>query len=249
MFRSVSGSREPLGGGGSASRKTCISTTAAGPDPGVHRSSPWSGVMRLNLGDYPPEAQSAQHREWLPACCSCLSGREEGAVSLVPKGEEQSWRNHPEHTNPRPLGPQDVANARYQLQELRNMSKARPTFTCPGLNYPHLSRPVGPKVTNQPANLPTCQPGSRMRRRLAKKKGGGRPRCNIVCPVIHPAHSRPQFAGVRYVPSWAGRKVEVGQLFSRLEGTDALPVLITPYSQSSIELCRNNKAGVGASGA
>lgn len=87
--------------------QTCISTTAWCPDPCVHRSCPWLVVMRLNPGDCTPEAQSAQHREWLPACCSWPSGCEEGAVSLVRIGEEQFGTHHLDtwaRTSARPQG-------------------------------------------------------------------------------------------------------------------------------------------------
>lgn len=161
----LAGLSKPLGGR-QCSLQTCISTTAWCPDPCVHRSCPWLVVMRLNLGDCTPEAQSAQHREWLPACCSWPSGCEEGAVSLVRIGEEQvgthqlgthqrqaprrrDWASAgtgcttrcgscPVPAHPATLEPSPVPDAR------------------PASYYPHLPRPwVGPRVTNQPANLPT----------------------------------------------------------------------------------------------
>jgi hypothetical protein len=62
------------------------------------------GVMRLNLGDCTPEAQSAtKHREWLPACCSWLSGGgrsrftcpEEGRMDMASAGTEYRLQTLP----------------------------------------------------------------------------------------------------------------------------------------------------------
>lgn len=190
--------------------------------------------MRLNLGDCTPEAQSAQHREWLPACCSWPSGCEEGAVSLVRIGEEQFGTHHLDtwaRTSARPQGGEtglaQVPAAQRAAEAVQSASPPAFEFSPvpdarPAPNYPHLPRPEW--VPGLPTNLPTCQRGLRMRRRLAK--GGGQLHyCNS--PTLPPKSAKSRVAGIyscrwilgRYVPilaDWAGGK-DPGR-FPRLGG-------------------------------
>lgn len=116
--------------------------------------------MRLNSGDCTPEAQSAQRREWLPACCSCLSGCEEGAVSLVRIGEEQVGTPTPARTS---------ASAEAWASAGTNCT-AEAVQCPPTLRFAHSPVPddrpasclptpaqtcVGP-----PGHQPTCQPAN-----------------------------------------------------------------------------------------
>ena len=143
------------------------------------------GVMRLNLGDCTPEAQSAQHREWLPACCSCLSGCEEGAVSLVPMGEEQVGAPPPgTHQRPTP-GPQDWASAGTNCTSCGSCPVPCPPSTS------HMSRTPGPPlITHTRPGLggsqgyqPTCQPANPARECGGDlQRVGAQLRCNIHSP-------------------------------------------------------------------
>lgn len=198
--------------------QTCISTTASCPDPCAHRSCPcppWSGVMRLNSGDCTPEAQSAQRREWLPACCSCLSGCEEAAVSLVRIGEEQVGTPTPARSSAC-----DQAWASAGTNCTADAVQCPPTLRFAHLVYPHLPRPgwvPGYQPTCLPANLPTCQPDSRMRRRLAR--GGGQLYTIAVFPrpLAMPPKAK---SGRRAEMSCVGRRKRKGPgRLPRLGGT------------------------------
>lgn len=166
-------SQQPLGGGSAASKNLSIYYCMLPRSMCTSQLPLVLVVMRLNLGDCTPEAQSAQHREWLPACCSWLSGCEEGAVSLVQIGEERKLA-HTKVLGHAPTratqGPKTrlvqvpAAQAGQEAgQKLRKLSSARPPSTSspvpdarPASYYPHLPRPLW--VPGLPTNLPTCQP-------------------------------------------------------------------------------------------
>lgn len=181
-------SQQPLGGGSAACKNLSIYYCMLPRSMCTSQLPLVLGVMRLNSGDCTPEAQSAQHREWLPACCSWLSGCEEGAVSLVQIGEERKLAHTkvlghaPTRATPGPktrLAQVPAAQAGQEAGQKLDGSCPVPahpqlshlcrtpgppliTHTCPG--------PCGSQGYHQPANLPT---GLRMRRPLARGWGQG----------------------------------------------------------------------------
>lgn len=189
--------------------QTCISTTASCPDPCAHRSCPcppWSRVMRLNSGDCTPEAQSAQRREWLPACCSCLSGCEEGAVSLVRIGEEQVGTPTPARTSASAeawasAGTNCTAEAVQCLPTLRfahsPVPDARPASCLPT----PAQTCVGP-----PGHQPTCQPANPTRECGVDWQGvGAQLYCCIPSPTRHATQGQ-KWQARRDVLCWAAQE-------------------------------------------
>jgi len=103
------------------------------------------------------------------------------------------------------------------------------TFTCPRLNYPHLPRPVW--VHGLPTNLPTCQPDSRMRWRLATRWGPATLQYSLHSPYRPSAPSqRLQACRLTDMP----RAGEEGKDRAASQGWKA---------RGAVELCRSNKVG------
>lgn len=205
-------SQQPLGGGSAACKPVYLLLQGA-PIHVYIAAALLLTIMRLNLGDCTPEAQSAQHREWLPACCSWPSGCEEGAVSLVRIGEERvgCWHTHA----PTP-GPQDRASAGTSCTAAE-AAQSPPALlpsnfssvpdARPASYYPHLPRPVW--VPRLPTNLPTCQPGLRTRR-LANGVGG-----QLQSALVNPATTVKSGRRVKISPG-LGRRQGPRRFFSKV---------------------------------